>query len=170
MAEADVRATTAADGSAGMMIGVHGGYTLFPNILVGVAGYITVVDPEIMVLSQYRNARYLRMGYAGVEGTYHLSLPANMATNFRLLVGMGGMLHHSKNTFDGNSPSDLFMVIEPNVEYTMQIMPNVNVFAAVGHRKGLFAELQGLPIDPSTKTAINVVDGWNGEVGVQFIF
>ncbi|MBI5511236.1 MAG: hypothetical protein HY903_20945 [Deltaproteobacteria bacterium] len=127
-----VRGTSAA-GEPGAAIGVRGAYGLNHRLSVGAAGFVTVWDPRASALS-YRNARYLRFYYLGLELGYAVTLPDPLGLRLRGLVGAGGVTHHSYHANDVSAPTQAFVVAEPGLELYWPILDKLTVAAGVGYR------------------------------------
>jgi hypothetical protein len=124
---------TTASGELGVLLGARGAWVKDGRLSLGAVGFVSVLDPAFTTAA-YRNNRYLRFFYGGVEAGYAVSLPDPVGMKLRALVGGGGVSHHSYHSSDVSAGTTGFIVVEPGVELFAAILDRLQLGVGLGYR------------------------------------
>ncbi len=127
---------TQMNGELGILVGGRGGWIINHTIVLGGGGYGLVneiVSKEILPDTTLN----LDMGYGGFEIGYIHTSDKLLHYAIQILIGAGEVSHTDGKRYYGlnyNEGSDTFFIIEPSIDFVLNVTPNFRLAAGASYR------------------------------------
>ncbi len=155
---------TSASGNIGWMLGLRGGAVFNEKITLGLAGFLSVADPDLITDTPYPNPRTITFGYFGPEVGYIYHASDTFHARARVLAGFGRIGHNGTSS-DPYVGTDNFFVGEPGLDFVARLHEMVELSFGVGYRFGYDIQLEGFKLNSDNR--VTTANGLNIDFAVE---
>ena len=156
-------------GQDALLVGGRGGWIIGSALWIGGAGYGLVNRVESLLLDQdteIDSARYLGLGYGGLELGFIVASDRLVHLTGQVLIGAGGAVHTKRDGWDDfeidpdNEEGDSFFILEPAVDVEVNITTFFRICLGASYRW-----VTGIEINEFTNKDIS---GFSGVLTLKF--
>lgn len=134
-------------GQNAFIIGYNGGWIIDNKYVIGLGGYslFNRVEADKLASFPHGETYYLKISYGGLSLEYLINPDSFYNINLRLLAGGGEVKYVNYDNYDFNYHGKSgFFVLEPEVDFEVNVMKYIRLITGVSYRFISKADLEGI--------------------------